>query len=95
MRFLDDDLYQTWERSRCMFEDLPAAGLAPTLERLPDDRAAAIEAGVRAHLGEAAAGLRELFVRSGSVQDVRVSRIHLPWQRLFEVEFDVNVELSP
>ena len=94
LRFLDDDLYQTWERSRCMIEDLPALGIAPTLERLPDDRAAAIEAGVRAHLGQAAMGLRDLFVGSGRVQDIRVSRIHLPWQRLFEVGFDVDAELK-
>jgi len=94
LRFLDDDLFQTWERSRSMFEALPAAGIAPTLERLPDDRAAAIETGVRTHLGQAAEGLRDLFVRSGRVQDVRVSRIHLPWQRLFEVGFDVTVELK-
>ncbi len=94
LRFLDDDLFQTWERSRSMFEALPAAGIAPTLERLPDDQAAAVETGVRTHLGQAAQGLRDLFVSSGRVQDVLVSRIHLPWQRLFEVGFDVSVELK-
>lgn len=94
LRFLDDDLYQAHERTRCMVEDLPAAGLTPNLERLPADRAAAIEASVRNHLNRAAAGLRDLFVASGLAREVHVSRIHLPWQRLFEVGFDVAVELN-
>jgi hypothetical protein len=94
LRFLDDDLYQAHERTRCMVEDLPACGLSPTMERLPDDKAAAIESNVRANLNQAAVSLRDLFVASGLVRDVHVSRIHLPWQRLFEVGFDVKVELD-
>jgi hypothetical protein len=93
-RFLDDDLYQAHERTRCMVVDLPASGLTPNMERLPDESAAAIEASVRTHLGASADGLRDLFIASGLVRDVRVSRIHLPWQRLFEVGFDVEVELD-
>ena len=94
LRFLDDDLYQARERTRCLIEDLPAMGITPTMERLPDDKAAAIEGCVRAHLSRAATELRDLFVGSGLVRDVRVNHIHLPWQRLFEVGFDVEVELS-
>ncbi len=94
LRFLDDDLYQGRERSRCMVEDLTAAGIVPTQERLPDDAAAAIEGSVGSHLGQAAAVLRDLFISSGLVRDVRVSHIHLPWRRLFEVGFDVRVELE-
>jgi hypothetical protein len=94
LRFLDDDLYQAHERTRCLVVDLPASGLAPTMERLPDDKAAAIETSVRSHLAASATGLRALFVASGLVREVRVSRIHLPWQRLFEVGFDVEVELD-
>jgi len=94
LRFLDDDLYQARERTRCMVEDLPALGLAPTMERLPDDRVAAVENRVRDRLLRAAADLRSLFVASGLVRDVRVSHIHLPWKRLFEVGFDVEVDLS-
>ena len=77
-----------------MVEDLPALGIAPTMERLPDDQAAAVESRVRDHLSRAAAELRDLFVGSGLVRDVRVSHIHLPWQRLFEVGFDVEVVLD-
>ena len=94
LRFLDDDLYQARERTRCMVEDLPALGIAPTMERLPDDRIAAVEDRVRDRLLQAAADLRSLFVASGLVRDVRVSHIHLPWKRLFEVGFDVEVELN-
>jgi hypothetical protein len=94
LRFLDDDLYQARERTRCMIEDLPVLGIAPTMERLPDDQAAAVEGHVREHLSHAAADLRDFFVGSGLVRDVRVSHIHLPWQRLFEVGFDVEVVLD-
>jgi hypothetical protein len=45
-------------------------------------------------LSRAAVDLRDLFVRSGLVRDVRVSHIHLPWRRLFEVGFDVHVTLN-
>lgn len=93
LRFLDDDLYQARERTRCMVEDLPALGIAPTMERLPDDRVAAIEDCVRARLSRAAADLRDLFVGSGLVKEVRVSHIQLPWHRLFEVGFDVQITL--
>jgi hypothetical protein len=94
LRFLDDDLYQARERTRCMIEDLPALGIAPTMERLPDDRAAAVADRVRSNLGQAATGWRDLFVASGLVREVRVTNIHLPWQRLFEVGFDVEIELA-
>jgi hypothetical protein len=77
-----------------MVEDLPALGIAPTMERLPEDRVAAIEDRVRARLSRAAADLRDVFVGSGLVRDVRVSNIHLPWQRLFEVGFDVQITLN-
>jgi len=94
MRFLDDDLYQGRERTRCMLEDLPAEGMAPTMERLPDGKAAGIEGRVASNLAIAAGGLRDLFVRAKRVRDVRVSHIHLPWRRLFEVGFDVRVDID-
>jgi hypothetical protein len=49
---------------------------------------------VDSHLGQAAAVLRDLFVSSRLVRDVHVSHIHLPWRRLFEVGFDVRVEVD-
>jgi len=94
LRFVDDDFFQATERTRCMVEDLPAAGVAPTMERLPDGALAAVEARVDAELQRASAGLRDVFVRSGLARDARVSRVHLPWRRLFEVGFDVRVEVD-
>ncbi len=94
LRFLDDDLYQGRERTRCMLEDLPALDVAPTMERLPEDRAGDIEGRVGSHLGRAASDLRDLFVRSGLARDVHVDHVHLPWRRLFEVGFNVRIELD-
>ncbi|HEY5078904.1 MAG TPA: DUF4127 family protein, partial [Opitutaceae bacterium] len=94
LRFLDDDRYQGRERTRCMVEDLPAMGLVPTMERLPEEKAALIEGRLGANLARSAAELRDLFAGSGLVRDVRVSHIHLPWRRLFEVGFDVRVDLD-
>jgi len=94
LRFLDDDLYQGRERARCMFEDLPAAGVAPTMERLLDEAAAGIEGRMASRMGLAAAALRDLFVSSGLVRDVRAGAFRLPWRRLFEVGFDVAVDLD-
>ena len=93
-RFLDDDAFQGRERTRCMLEDLPSLGIAPTMERLPEEKAAEVEGRVRAHLELAAAALRRVFVSSGRIRGVRVDRIHLPWKRLFEVGFEVRVELD-
>ena len=94
LRFVDDHLYQACERTRCMLEDLPALGLAPTMERLPDDQAPLVTARVASQLTAAAVALRNIFVSSGPVRDVRLSRIHLPWQRLFEVGVDVTVDVA-
>lgn len=93
LRFVDDDLYQPRERTRCLLEELPRHGLAPTMERLPDAALPAIEQAVREHLLAACAPLRDAFVASGLVRDVRLAHIHLPWRRLFEVGVEVSVDL--
>ncbi len=38
-------------------------------------------------------GVARSFVQAGLVEDIRISNISLPWQRLFEIAFDVQVEL--
>ena len=92
LRFLDDYIYQARERARCLVEDLPALGISPTMERLPDDKAGAVEGRVRDRLAHAAADLRDVFVSAGLVRDVHVDHIYLPWQRLFEIGFDVRAD---
>jgi hypothetical protein len=95
LRFLDDYFYQARERTRCLMEDLPALGLPPTEEHLPDSgRAAAVQVRARGRLTRAAAELRDLFLRSGLVREVHVDNVYLPWQRLFEAGFDVQVEFN-
>ena len=92
-RYLDDYFYQAVERTHLVYEDLPALGLAPSLERLPPDKLEAVEARLRARLSAAAGELRDCFVQAGLIRNVSISNIHLPWQRLFEAAFDVQVEL--
>ena len=93
LRFLDDYYYQAVERTICMLEDLPKLNLQPTMERLPLANIENVEKRVRKRLLLAAKELERLFISSGVVKSVNVENIHLPWQRLFEIGFDVHVEL--
>lgn len=93
LRLLDDYFYQARERTLCMLEDLPGLGLEPNMERLPDNLAEKVEELVRKRLKRAALELERLFIDAGIARAVEVSNIHLPWQRLFEVGFDVHVSL--
>jgi hypothetical protein len=45
-------------------------------------------------LEEQAHSLEKTFQSSGLIKAARISNITLPWQRLFEIGFDVKVELS-
>jgi hypothetical protein len=92
-RFLDDYGFQAIERTRCMLEDLPGMGIPPTFQHLPEGVAERIEACVSARLHGQADGLEKLFIASGMAQSVKVSDIYLPWKRLFEVGFQVDIAL--
>jgi hypothetical protein len=93
LRFLDDYFYQARERSLAFLEDLPSLGLPVNGEHLEDpEQAARLDAAIQARLERAAAELGKTFLRSGKVRRVQVENIRLPWQRLFEVGFDVQVE---
>jgi hypothetical protein len=94
LRLLDDYYYQAIERSKCMFEDLPSIDLQPTMERLPSPYLDQMENRVRQRLSSAARQLEKLFLDAGIVQSIRVDRIHLPWQRLFEVSFEVLASIK-
>jgi hypothetical protein len=94
LRILDDYYYQAVERTVCMLEDLPRFNLQPTMERLPLASIVNVEKRLRKRLMLAASELERLFINAGVVKSVKVEHIHLPWQRLFEVGFDVHVELS-
>jgi hypothetical protein len=95
LRLIDDYYYQGIQRSRTLYEDYTALGLDVDGDHMDDpQQLAVIEACVRRRIDASAAELRAIFIRSGLVKDVQVSNIHLPWQRLFEVGFDVKVELE-
>jgi hypothetical protein len=91
LRFLDDYFYQARERSLCLLEDLPAMDIQPSMERLPSPMVEKVEKRVRERLLLAAGELERLFIIAGVVKAVKVEHICLPWQRLFEVGFDVHV----
>ena len=92
-RYLDDYFYQAVERTQLLYDDLPALGLAPSMERIPADKLGQVEQRLKVRLSAAAGQLRDCFVQAGLVKDVHISNIHLPWQRLFEIGFDIQVEL--
>jgi hypothetical protein len=93
LRFLDDYFYQARERSMCLLEDLSALDLLPSMERLHTPKVTIVEKRVRERLLKAASELERLFINAGVVKAVKVERVVLPWQRLFEVGFDVHVRL--
>jgi hypothetical protein len=92
-RYLDDYFYQAVERTQLLYDDLPALGLAPSMERIPADKLEQVEQRLKVRLSAAAGQLRDCFVQAGLVKDVHISNIALPWQRLFEIGFDIQVEL--
>jgi hypothetical protein len=94
LRWLDDYYYQAIERTRCMLEDLPRLNLQPTMERIPSPSFENVEQRVQERLLRAADELEKVFIDAGVVKSVKVENIHLPWQRLFEVGFDVHVSLA-
>jgi len=93
LRYLDDYFYQTIVRTQTAYESLPALGLAPTFERLPNEMVARVEAIIQNRLEPHISGLCNLFLQNGLEQDIQITNIHLPWQRLFEIGFDVKVSL--
>jgi len=94
MRFLDDYIYQARVRSQVFLEDLPALNLPASMERLPSSMLEPVEKLVRERLLLAGSELERLFINAGVVKSVKVENINLPWQRLFEVGFEVHVTLT-
>lgn len=95
MRLLDDFCYQALERSLCMLEDLPALGFLPTEERLSNAEVAkTVSEKVTGRLQDQDHILEKTFCADNTVKSVSISNVHLPWQRLFEIGFDLEVEVS-
>lgn len=101
-RFVDDYLYQALVRPQVAFEVLPTLDHAPTLGDLAELQST-VRAEVERRLITRAEELAvDAFVgrqvsASGTVitiDEVRVANVFLPWRRLFEVGFDVSVQLA-
>ena len=90
-RYLDDYYYQTLVRTLLAYQFLPTIGLQPTMELLPADKIPQVLNKLQDLLASKAEELKQQFIEIGLAQDIQVDKIHLPWQRLFEVGFDVHV----
>jgi hypothetical protein len=101
LRLLEDLLYMGRLRTQIMIEDQPRLGLPPTMSNTGDQYPAVIQI-VAERLRQAAAELAERsFVRQSlaagdgpgaariTLQAVALADIALPWQRLFDLTFDV------
>jgi len=94
LRWLDDYYYQARVRTSTMIQDLPELGIQPGMERIEDSgKFTEIEKRLRLQLQLAAKELGQIFIRSKVIDRVEVRNIYLPWQRLFEVGFDVEIDL--
>jgi hypothetical protein len=100
LRLLEDLLYMGRLRPQIMIEDQPRLGLSPTMSNV-GDKYPAVLAVVEERLQQAAAELSrrrfagqtvsgggsQITINSAAVRDVS-----LPWQRLFDLTFDVVLD---
>ncbi len=91
-RYLDDYYYQTLVRTKLAYDVLPSLGLPAGMERLPDEKAPIVEKNLAELLDSAVLECKQPFIDAALVKDFRVDNVHLPWQRLFEVAFDIHVD---
>jgi len=64
------------------------------MEHLPQPIVSKVEKRIQERLRLAASDLEQLFIKAGVVKSVQVEHIHLPWERLVEVGFNVHVNLT-
>ena len=102
LRLLEDSLYMGRLRTQIMIEDQPRLGLPPTMSNV-GDKYPAVLAIVDERLQQAAAVLSERrfagqTVAGGSSQitinSAAVRDVSLPWQRLFDLTFDVALDYA-
>lgn len=86
-----------------MFVDLPALGVTPTFERLPDEVRARVIERISRRLRPHAEAWGRLFegatlptgpTASATVRRARLSGAYLPWDRLFEVGLSPEIALA-
>jgi hypothetical protein len=100
LRLLEDSAYMGRLRTQIMIEDQPQLGLPPTMSNV-GDKYPAVLAIVEERLQRAAAALaRQRFVGQSiagggaqiTINSVTVRQVSLPWQRLFDLTFDVALD---
>ncbi len=89
IHFLDDYAFQGIVRSELLLEDLPALGLPPTFERLPDNLVPEIEDRLARRMAPHVDALAQRLGTGLSIQPPT-----LPWKRLFEIAIMPHVELT-
>jgi hypothetical protein len=103
IHLLDDYAFQTVVRSELLLDDLPALGLGPTFERLPERLLPEIEEVVRRRLAPHVEALGQklgaVSLANGPAQcrvtGLRIDPPRLPWKRVFEVTITPRIELQP
>lgn len=91
IHFMDDYFYQSVVRTQVMLEDLPALGLEPTFQRLPDEVLPEVERRIgrrmQPHVLELARKLQ------GVVASLEIDAPSLPWGRVFEIAITPRIAL--
>jgi hypothetical protein len=103
IHLLDDYAFQAVVRSELLLEDLPALGLGPTFQRLPERLLPEIEESVQRrlapHVEALGRKLGTVTVPNGPAQCrltcLRIDPPRLPWKRVFEVTITPRIELQP
>jgi hypothetical protein len=102
LRLLEDSSYMGRLRTQIMVDELPQLGLSPTMSSA-GAKYPAVLAIVEERLQQVAAGLaRQRFVGQSiagggsriTVGAVNIREVSLPWQRLFDLTFDVVLDYA-
>jgi uncharacterized protein DUF4127 len=101
IHLLDDYAYQSVVRTEMMFEDLPELGIAPSFERLTEEKVAEVENRLARRLGPHVESLARTLaaypIDAGGtakrVASITTDPPRLPWKRLFEVAIEAHVEV--
>jgi hypothetical protein len=89
IHFLDDYAFQAVVRSEVLLEDLPALGLPPTFERLPDGLVPEIEDRIGQRMAPHVVALAQRIGIGLSIEPPT-----LPWKRVFEIAITPRVDLT-
>jgi hypothetical protein len=102
IHLLDDYAFQGVVRSEVLLEDMPALGLAPSFERLPDQLVSEVEKRIGKRLAPHVEVLGRLLnsttVPNGPIEcevsGLSIEPPTLPWKRVFEIAITPHLELK-